>query len=437
MEEEVAVDGDERVGVEGEGRGGELHRPGRCRPGADAGRARLGRDERDGGDLRAPRAQQDPGGQGAEEVGAPAIVVVSPHSGRRPSAAAPVWGSARAVARARTSAGARIDPRPARARLVMICASFVQSGCRPTWDAVLSRARDREREERVESRAMTATRGAALVTGCSTGIGRATALALTGRASPSSRPRGVRRRSPTSRRPASETLALDVTYEESMTAAVRTVEAEHDHVSRARQQRRLRAAGAGRGHADRRRARAVRDERVRTRAAHPAGAARDARGRRHGRIINIGSMGGRFTFPGGGYYHARKHAVEAISDALRLEVAPFGVQVCSCSRARCTSAFVDSAVDGVDTGSRARTPGSGRSSPTATARRTTAGSRPRGHAGEGRRRDRDRRDGEPSRAPGTPSARMAKTLITSRRLLPDAAWDGVIRRVWPTPRPPR
>jgi NAD(P)-dependent dehydrogenase (short-subunit alcohol dehydrogenase family) len=46
-----------------------------------------------------------------------------------------------------------------------------------------------------------------------------------------------------------------------------------------------------------------------------------------GRIVNMSSMGGRLTFPYGGYYHASKHAVEAISDALRVEVAPFGVQV--------------------------------------------------------------------------------------------------------------
>jgi len=31
---------------------------------------------------------------------------------------------------------------------------------------------------------------------------------------------------------------------------------------------------------------------------------------------------------------------------------------------------------------------------------------------------------------------MAKTLITSRRLLPDVAWDRVVRSVWPTPHPP-
>jgi NAD(P)-dependent dehydrogenase (short-subunit alcohol dehydrogenase family) len=37
--------------------------------------------------------------------------------------------------------------------------------------------------------------------------------------------------------------------------------------------------------------------------------------------------GCRLVFPGGGYYHASKYAVEAISDALRFEVAPFGIQV--------------------------------------------------------------------------------------------------------------
>jgi short-subunit dehydrogenase len=46
-----------------------------------------------------------------------------------------------------------------------------------------------------------------------------------------------------------------------------------------------------------------------------------------GRVINIGSMGGRMTFPVGGYYHATKYAVEAISDALRNEVRRFGIDV--------------------------------------------------------------------------------------------------------------
>jgi NAD(P)-dependent dehydrogenase (short-subunit alcohol dehydrogenase family) len=51
------------------------------------------------------------------------------------------------------------------------------------------------------------------------------------------------------------------------------------------------------------------------------------RGRGRGRIINVGSGGGEFTFPLGGAYHASKYALEAISDALRFEVAPFGIVV--------------------------------------------------------------------------------------------------------------
>ena len=46
-----------------------------------------------------------------------------------------------------------------------------------------------------------------------------------------------------------------------------------------------------------------------------------------GRIVNLSSIGGKVVFPGGGVYHATKHAVEALSDALRFEVAGFGVKV--------------------------------------------------------------------------------------------------------------
>lgn len=46
-----------------------------------------------------------------------------------------------------------------------------------------------------------------------------------------------------------------------------------------------------------------------------------------GRIVNISSMGGRLTLPGGAFYHASKFALEAISDVLRFEVRRFGVDV--------------------------------------------------------------------------------------------------------------
>src|SRR3954449_3465451 len=51
------------------------------------------------------------------------------------------------------------------------------------------------------------------------------------------------------------------------------------------------------------------------------------RGAGSGRIVNLSSMGGKLTFPGGGVYHATKHAVEALSDALRFEVSEFGIDV--------------------------------------------------------------------------------------------------------------
>jgi short-subunit dehydrogenase len=51
------------------------------------------------------------------------------------------------------------------------------------------------------------------------------------------------------------------------------------------------------------------------------------RGAGSGRIVNMSSMGGKLVFPGGGIYHATKHSVEALSDALRFEVREFGVHV--------------------------------------------------------------------------------------------------------------
>ena len=46
-----------------------------------------------------------------------------------------------------------------------------------------------------------------------------------------------------------------------------------------------------------------------------------------GRIVNISSVMGRVSLPLGGWYGGAKHALEALSDALRIEVARDGVQV--------------------------------------------------------------------------------------------------------------
>ena len=51
------------------------------------------------------------------------------------------------------------------------------------------------------------------------------------------------------------------------------------------------------------------------------------RTRRSGRIVNISSIGGKTYEPLGAWYHATKFAVEGFSDSLRLELAPFGIDV--------------------------------------------------------------------------------------------------------------
>ena len=47
-----------------------------------------------------------------------------------------------------------------------------------------------------------------------------------------------------------------------------------------------------------------------------------------GRIINTSSVAGKAVIPFGGWYNVSKYSVEALSDALRIEVKPFGVKVC-------------------------------------------------------------------------------------------------------------
>jgi NAD(P)-dependent dehydrogenase (short-subunit alcohol dehydrogenase family) len=70
-----------------------------------------------------------------------------------------------------------------------------------------------------------------------------------------------------------------------------------------------------------------------------------------GRIVNLSSMGGRLTFPGGGFYHASKHAVEAVSDALRFEVRDFGVDVVVIEPGLIHTGFVKTAVGSMGEGS--------------------------------------------------------------------------------------
>ena len=51
------------------------------------------------------------------------------------------------------------------------------------------------------------------------------------------------------------------------------------------------------------------------------------RAQKSGRILHIGSLAGKMTFAGIGLYCSSKHAVEALTESLRMEVRPFGIQV--------------------------------------------------------------------------------------------------------------
>jgi NAD(P)-dependent dehydrogenase (short-subunit alcohol dehydrogenase family) len=167
---------------------------------------------------------------------------------------------------------------------------------------------------------------AVLITGCSTGIGRATALRLHQAGLPVY---ASARRLDTMDELAAKgikTLQLDVTDETSMTLAVKRITDEHGAVGTLINN----AGSAVYG--------AVEDVPLDTaRASFESnlwGALRltqlvlpGMRAQRNGRIVNVSSIFGKFSAPGGAIYMASKHALEAYSDAMRLELAPFGVKV--------------------------------------------------------------------------------------------------------------
>lgn len=63
------------------------------------------------------------------------------------------------------------------------------------------------------------------------------------------------------------------------------------------------------------------------------------RSQHFGKIINISSVVGKVSFPFMGWYSASKHAVEGLSDALRIELAPFGITVSIIEPGRVQSEF--------------------------------------------------------------------------------------------------
>jgi NAD(P)-dependent dehydrogenase (short-subunit alcohol dehydrogenase family) len=154
-----------------------------------------------------------------------------------------------------------------------------------------------------------------------------------------------------------------------------------------------------------------------------------------GKIVNLSSMGGRLTFPGGGFYHATKHAVEAISDALRFEVRGFGIEVVVIEPGLIRTGFAETAV-----GSMGQDGTSGPYSgfDAAVARTTREGyeSGPLARLGGGPEAVAEAI--ERALSVERPRSRYTVTLsamllIWARRLLPDRAWDGLLRYWFPRP----
>jgi len=275
---------------------------------------------------------------------------------------------------------------------------------------------------------------AVLITGCSSGIGHATAQRLV---SDGWKVYATARKPETLadlERAGCKTLALDVTDETSMTAAVDAV---------------VQAEGAvgvlvnNAGYSQSGAVESVPLEQVRRQfETNVFGLIRmcqlvlpGMREQHWGRIVNLSSMGGRLTFPGGGLYHASKYSVEAISDALRFEVRGFGVEVIVIEPGLIVTNFgetaagsvgaaptggpyadfnrdVAGAVEGVYKGPLAKL-GGGPETVAKTIANALESEHPR------------------TRYPVTASARL---MMVQRKLLPDRVWDLLMRTQFPVPK---
>ena len=274
------------------------------------------------------------------------------------------------------------------------------------------------------------TSRAVLITGCSSGIGHATALRLQ---------RDGWTVYATARKPETltelqaagcRTLALDVTDEDSMRAAVEAVGTVGVLINNA-------------GYSQSGAVESVPPDDVRrqfetnvfgllrlTQLVLPA-----MRAQRWGKVVNLSSMGGRLTFPGGGLYHATKYAVEALSDALRFEVRGFGIDVILIEPGLIVTRFGETAAGSVSaTGAQ---DGPYAEFNASVAKLTEAAYKgPMAKLGGPPEAVADviakalSAKKPKARYPVTASARL---MMGQRRIMPDAAWDLLMRSQFPRP----
>jgi NAD(P)-dependent dehydrogenase (short-subunit alcohol dehydrogenase family) len=270
---------------------------------------------------------------------------------------------------------------------------------------------------------------AVLITGCSTGIGRATAERLAGHGWTVYA---------TARRAESiadlegkgcRTLALDVTDEASMQAAVRAVEEAEGAVGVLINNAGYSQSGAVES--------VPMDDVRRQFETNVFGLVRmcqlvlpKMREQGWGRIVNLSSMGANLTFPGGGFYHATKTAVNAISDAMRYEVKSFGVDVITIEPGLIVTEFGETAAASAGAGNG---PYAEFNSKVAEA---TAGIYKGPAARLGGGPDAVAKAIEKTlkkpriRVRVTPSAHL---MITQRKLMTDGMWDRLMRTQFPRP----
>jgi NAD(P)-dependent dehydrogenase (short-subunit alcohol dehydrogenase family) len=186
-----------------------------------------------------------------------------------------------------------------------------------------------------------------LVTGCSSGIGRAIAIRLARSGLPVF---ASARRLESIEDLATEgckLLALDVTDSSSRRSAVERIEAEYGAVGSL-----VNNAGYGQQGPFEETPLDVFRAQFETNLFAVVGLCQlvlpGMRKARRGRIVNLSSMGGRLTFPGGSAYHASKFALEAISDVMRFETAGFGIRVVLIEPGPTTSAFGGTSIASLD-----------------------------------------------------------------------------------------
>jgi len=274
---------------------------------------------------------------------------------------------------------------------------------------------------------------AVLITGCSSGIGWTTAKYLSDvgwRVYATAR--NVEKIAPL-QESGCRLLALDVTDEGSMASAVEEVEREEGAVG---------ALVNNAGYSQSGAVETVPMEKVRAQfETNVFGLVRmcqlvlpGMRRQGYGRIVNVSSMGGKLTLPGAGFYHATKHAVEAISGALRFEVEGFGIEVSVIEPGLIRTGFADAAVGSMDEQDAGPYGGFDK----AVARVTTENYE-QGPI--------SRLAGEPEAVAGAigqaisarnPRSRYAVSpsahlFLGLRRLLPDGVWDAALKTTYPQP----